>query len=42
MVAFNFGTSLSNDIIKYNLRDFELRNNELIGITATQLFSSQL
>ena len=40
MVAFNFGTSLSNNIIKYNLRDFELRNNELIGITVTQLFRS--
>ncbi|CAD8102607.1 unnamed protein product [Paramecium sonneborni] len=42
MVAFNFGTSLSNNIIKYNLRDFELRNNELIGITMTQLFRSHL
>ncbi|CAD8102194.1 unnamed protein product [Paramecium sonneborni] len=42
MVAFNFGTSLSNNIIKQKLRDFELRNNELIGITVTQLYRSHL
>lgn len=40
MVAFNYGTSLSNNILKFKVRDFELFNNEILGITTTSLLRS--